>query len=363
MRIMHVITSLERGGAQAVLYDLVVQFQKQGCEQTIVYMHDGPYRERFEAVGIQTHQLTGIISLFDPIALYRLMALIKKVRPDYLHTLLWAANWLGRCAARLLRIPCVVSLHNNYDQNGAVRRVLDRFMPYRVHAIIAVSHEVKQSFCAAYSNANVVVIPNGIDVDAVFAAAKIQRKSRAQLDLMDTDFVIGSVGRFHPIKQYPLLLETFALLRENYPQARLVLVGQGEQERQLRDYAKSLGIDPYIRWVIGEQAYGYYNLFDCFVLASSKEGISIALLEAMSLGVVPVTFYHTAQHPVIRDGHNGYVAKACNATDFAVKIGSCCVSDQHRKSMVLAAQQAVCNCFAIKGMIAAYNRIFRMIQI
>ena len=363
MNIMHVITSLERGGAQAVVYDLVVQFQKQGYTQSIVYMHDGPYRERFEILHIPMHSITGIISPFDPIALYQLTQLMRMQRPDYVHTILWAANWLGRCAARILGISCVVSLHNNYDQNGAVRRMLDRLMPYHAHAIIAVSDEVKQSFNSVYPNIPVVVIPNGIDVQSVQQSARQQKKTRAQLALADTDFVIGSVGRFHLIKQYPLLLEAFARVHTQYPHARLVLIGQGDQEQQLRSYAQQLGIAESVRWIIGQQAYGYYNLFDCFVLTSWKEGISIALLEAMSLGVVPVTTYHSVQHPVIKSGVNGCVANTDKATVFAAKIADCIASRELCKRMASSAQHTVQNSFAVQHMIAAYNRIFRMIQI
>ncbi len=362
MRIVHFITSLEQGGAQAVLFDVVVHFKKRDYKQAIVYVHDGPFAARFKNAGIDIYQLRGFVAYFDPIALYRLMRILKKIKPDYLHTVLWAANWMGRIAARLRSIQCVVSLHNNYDQNGLLRRLLDRCVPYKVYAIIAVSDEVKKSFTHSYPNANVTVIQNGIDIAAIRAAAYAQQKTRAQLSLKESDFVIGTVGRFSSIKEYPLLLEAFALVYEGNSQARLLIIGQGEQEKELRDYAKKLKVAPYIRWIVGKQAYGYYNLFDCFVLASQKEGISIALLEAMSLGVMPINAYHTAQHPVIIDRHNGRVAKARNATDFAAKLNECIVLADRSDELAKNAQRDVRNRFAIEGMIAAYSRIFETIQ-
>ena len=269
---------------------------------------------------------------------------------------------MGRAAARLCSIPCVVSLHNNYDQNGTIRRLIDRCIPYRVHAIIAVSDEVKLSFMQTYTHAKVTVIHNGIDGATVKSAAHAQQKTRAQLDLADANFVIGTVGRFHSIKQYPFLFEVFALVHARNPQARLVVVGHGEQEKELRHLAKKLNIAPFIRWIIGKQAYGYYNLFDCFVLASHKEGISIALLEAMSLGVIPINSYHSAQHPVIIEAQNGRVAKAGKATDFAAKIEECRASNELSITLAKNAQRDVQNRFAIKSMIAAYSRIFETIQ-
>lgn len=359
MKLMHIISSLEMGGAQAVLYDLVVQFQKMGYEQTIIYMHDGPYRQRFEKRGVSVQKVNGVIAPFDPVCLYHLIREMRKTRPDCVHTVLWAANWLGRLAARLLAIPCVASLHNNYDQNGTVRALLDRIVPYHNRAIVAVSEEVAQSFAHVYPAVSpVTVIPNGIDMQAVRKRAVAQHKTRAQLGLSNEHFVIGSVGRFHPIKRYPFLLDVFAHIHKTYPHARLLLVGGGPQEQQLREYAEKLKIGPFVRWVVGQQAYGYYRLFDCFVLSSEKEGISIALLEAMSLGIPPVVTYHTGQHPVITDGVTGHVAKSNNATDCAGKIGLYITNKMDAQSVGKSAQQVVRDCFAIDSMIAAYNRVF-----
>ncbi len=358
MKLLHIISSLEMGGAQAVLYDLVTHLQKKEYDQTILYMHDGPYRERFQSAGIAIKQVRGVVSVFDPVCFVRLILLMREMRPDCVHTVLWAANWLGRLAARLLAIPCIASLHNNYDQNGMVRMLLDKMIPYRNRAIIAVSDEVKRSFCHVYPRAHLAVIPNGIDVTAVHDRARAQQITREQLGLSQEDFVMGTVGRFHPIKRYPLLLDTFALVHAQYPHARLILIGEGEQEQYLRAYAKKLGIAPFVKWVVGQQAYGYYRLFNCFVLASEKEGISIALLEAMSLGIVPMVTYHVAQHPVIENGRNGHVAKGVNATRFALRIGSCLMNGEHSRKMALHAQQTVRERFAITSMIAAYNRAF-----
>ncbi len=358
---MHIISSLERGGAQAVLYDLVTHLKKRGYEQTVIYMHDGPYHARFAALGIAMHKIGGLFTTFDPICFARLVTLMRAEKPDCVHTVLWAANWLGRAAARLLSIPYVASLHNNYDQNGAVRVLLDQLVSYKSGALIAVSQEVKQSFVRAHeTTCPVSVIPNGIDIHAVQAEVLSQKKTRAQLELAPDDFVIGSVGRFHSIKRYDFLLTAFAKVHTKHPQARLLLIGSGEQEAFLRAYADQLQIAPYVRWVSGQSAHGYYSFFDCFVLSSKKEGISIALLEAMSMGIVPIVTYHIAQHPVIENKCNGYVANAYKTTDLARKIVYCLTGQKSRLLMGKNAQRTVRDHFAVTAMIAAYDRMFRI---
>ncbi len=363
MKIVHIISSLEMGGAQAVLFTIVSQFQEMGHEQVILYMHDGPYKKRFESLEIAVQQVTGIVSRFDPISFLRLVKLLRKIKPDCIHTVLWAANWLGRLAARLLSVPCINSLHNNYDQNGIVRMLFDRCVPYKKNVIISVSNEVKQSFCNQFPKANnVEVIHNGIDVEFLHNSVRMQKKSREELNLLPNHYVIGSVGRFHPIKRYDFLLEAFAILHAQFSQARLVLIGGGALEEALRVKAERLAISFNIRWIIDQPAQNYYPLFDCFTLSSEKEGISIALLEAMSFGIPPVVTYHSVQHPIIVNGQNGYVAQAGSVQNLATKIGCCIRYKEVGKKMGIFAQHTVHEKYDAIRMISAYSRLFHRVS-
>ena len=359
MKLVHIITSLEIGGAQAVLYDLITQLKKKGYQQTLIYLHDGPYHQRFTSEGIPLIQLRGIVTPFDPTAWYRLVAIMRRLKPDCIHTILWGANWLGRLAARLLGIYCVVSLHNNYDQNGTIRIFLDRLLSYKTAQIIAVSHEVKESFQRYCPAAELTVILNGIDVEKLEWKADHEEIKRSVLNLLPEHFVIGSVGRFHAVKRYPLLLQAFAQFKQNAPNARLLLVGAGQEEMKLRALAEQLKISQEVRWAIGEPAYRYYRLFDMFVLTSKKEGVSIALLEAMALGRCCVVTYHVADHPVLKNNHNGGVAQVQKATDLSAFLYDQYHNKKLRGAMGKAAQRKVQEHFSINRMIAAYEGVFK----
>lgn len=356
MHIVHIISSLERGGAQAVLYDLVQGFAKKGYEQSIIYIHDGPYKERFIVAGIPVFQIKGFLFPFDPIAIHHLSTLVQKIKPSLIHTVLWAANWMGRIVAKKLRIACIASLHNNYDQNGLVRNILDRLVPFSNDAIIAVSDEVKLSFYQwQKTSCPLMVIRNGIDNEALQCIVPYTRES---LGLHNGHFIIGSVGRFAPVKRYPLLLDAFAQIYNAYPHARLLLIGGGPQEKELRAQAQQLGIADVIRWVINMPAAPYYGLMDCFMLTSEREGISIALLEAMSCGVACVITYATKQHPVLSHNRNGIVVYPYNATLLFQNVAVLIENDSVRKQLAKEAQQTVKNYFNSHDMIAAYDRLF-----
>ena len=99
--------------------------------------------------------------------------------------------------------------------------------------------------------------------------------------------LIGSVGRFIASKRYDLLIETLAELKKeaNASSIHLVLVGHGIEEQKLRQQTKKLGLETHVHFIHDFPAYSYYPLFDCFALPSVREGLSMALLEAMSCGL------------------------------------------------------------------------------
>lgn len=355
MRIVHVITSLERGGAQAILETLVIALKEQGHEQAVIYFHDGPYKDRLQQLSIDLYQVKGLASSWDPVAYYRLSKIIKQLKPDLIHALLWTANLMARLVGKKLGIPVVMVLHNNLAQNGFLRNSIDCLVSYDGHTIVAVSAEVSNSFYRYQKRVPITIIENGIDSDLVRSITPIQR---ADIGLTDQHMVIGSVGRFVSLKRYPLLFDVMALLLPTMPHLRLVLVGAGPQESYLRDYAKKIGIDHAITWIIDKPAVAYYPIFDLFIMTSAREGISMALLEAMSWGISPLVTAENSTHPVITDGKNGFVARGKNATDIALAVGVLVRDDLLRKRAGRAAQQEVQIRFSKNRMIAAYLALF-----
>src|SRR5579859_5390998 len=99
-KVVHLISSLKIGGAESLLYDLIVGLGNQDYEHHVIYFHHGPHVARLEQLGVSTYQVRGIITLYDPIFFWRLARLIKKLKPDVIHSALWAANFAGRIIAR-----------------------------------------------------------------------------------------------------------------------------------------------------------------------------------------------------------------------------------------------------------------------
>src|SRR5690348_11311334 len=109
-KIVHITSSLQRGGAEQVLVTLIKGLQ-HAFHQTVIYLHDGPHRATIENLGVTCIPLRGYFSLYDPWLFLQLHTILKKIQPDLIHTLLWAATIAGRVAGRFLRIPVVSVYH------------------------------------------------------------------------------------------------------------------------------------------------------------------------------------------------------------------------------------------------------------
>lgn len=363
IKLLHITSSLKMGGAEAVLCDLIEGLGSDEFEHQVIYFHDGPRMKQLRAMGVPLYQVKGFVCLYGPFFFVRLLQLIKKLCPDGIHSLLWSANVTSRVIARLLSIPHISVYHNNSDQNGRIRNLIDQLTRRFSTRLVAVSDEVAQSI--GLSNArlkpsSVVVINNGIDTDSVRKKICANKITKTELGLSDDHFVFGSVGRFCSVKNYPLLLEAFSFVCKQHKQARLVLVGIGPDEQLLRRCAQRFGIADRVTFVVGKLAYGYYPLFDCFVQSSNKEGISIALLEAMSWGIPCVVTNSDAKHPVLTASKDGLVIQAGDAQALSFGLARLMGDRAFSRKLGKAGRCTVETDFSLERMVRAYRDLFML---
>jgi glycosyltransferase involved in cell wall biosynthesis len=360
LKIVHLTSSLKMGGAETVLCDLIEGLGNKKFDHHVLFFHDGPLRARLQAMGIPTHQLGGFVTLYDPGLLIQLYCLLKKLKPDLVHSLLWAANNAARLVAPFLDIPVVSAVHNNVDQDGMLRNMLDRVTISRATSIVAVSKEVKQSLIARdiIFKGGIRVIMNGIDASGVVKKIESAAVLRNDLGLSAEHCIVGSVGRLEKVKNYPLLLKAFAMLHKRSTHVRLVLVGGGSCEGELRALAFQLGIAAQVTFIGAKQAYGYYQLFDCFVQSSNKEGISLALLEAMSAGIACVVTNENRQHCVIEHEKTGLLVKAGDLQGVVRALEQLTNDESMRRRLGAAGREHAINALPRAGMIEAYRWLF-----
>lgn len=361
-KIVHLISSVKRGGAETLLVDIVRGLPHY--DHHVVFFHDGDNRQELEGLGCSVYPIKGLIFRYDVVFFLRLFFLLIKLRPDGMHTSLWMANFVGRLFARLLRIPFFSVIHLGIDQDGTIRNFLDEMTFSLSRKVIAVSDDIAHDIAKKewISAARITVIKNGIDSAYIKRKALFEAKTRAELAIPEDVFIIGSVGRFIERKNYHLLLNSCKILYEKDPKIHVILVGFGPLEPILRLHAQKIGIDSIVSFVVGESAYGYYPLFDCFVLASLQEGISIALLEAMCLSLPCIVAWQEHKHAVIKNSVNGILVINPDDQNVAHALMRLKNNFHFRKKISKNAHQTIVESFSHMAMIADYKALFEKIS-
>ncbi len=362
-KLLHIISSLQVGGAEAMLVDLVAGLKDQ-FDQEVIYFHHGPHAQRLTELGIPIHQVKGLIKLYDPLFLYRLNNLVKTMRPDVIHTSLWSAGWLGRWVGKKFNIPVICAVHSLVGLDGRLRDWLDKQNIDAAAKMVAVSESVAESiYKQRYTpGQKIVIIRNGIDAQEIRARAEQKRQTRTTLDIPEDAFVVGSVGRYIASKRYDLLIETVAqsvVARDGKASIHLVLVGHGIEEQNLRQRVKELCLENNVHFIHDFPAYGYYQLFDCFALPSVREGLSMALLEAMSCGLPSIVTGQANQHEVIRHGVNGIVISPNNGQELFQAIQKLSDSPDVRAAMGADAANYVRKELNQAKMVRDYAHLFK----
>jgi glycosyltransferase involved in cell wall biosynthesis len=289
MRVLHIITGLNAGGAEHQLR-LLLRNLRRGIECEVVTLsHPGPVADAIRADGTPVHVL-GMRGNNDVTALPRLVRLIRAGRFDVVHTHLYRACVYGRIAARLAGVRRIVATEHSLGDGqiegrrttAAVRALYLAAERVAAGPTIAVSQAVEQRLVAwGVDPARITVIPNGIDPDELSFDETVRKRSRIALGLPDDAFVVGGLGRLEPTKRFDLLIEAVRPL----PDVTLLLVGDGSARRQL----EQLGHDRVVFAGAVEHAREALCAMDILAAPSEQETFNLAVLEAMANGL-PVLY-------------------------------------------------------------------------
>jgi glycosyltransferase involved in cell wall biosynthesis len=377
MKILHIISGLKIGGAESALLNFLSKVTKTSDKHVVVYFHYGINVEKIKALGLDVYKISGLLYLYDPICFFRLRKLIKKLKPDLIHTACWSANFMGRLVGRTLKVPVICDIHGNSYDEGKFRNFFDLATVYIPAKLIAVSEQTKKNYMdnivsrihdpskRAQIRNNVVVINNGIDADRVIGSAGHKPLLRQDFGFNPKDFVIGAVGRLEAVKSYDVLIKAFAMFLKNSGnpesliKAKLCVVGDGAERQNLRNLVAELDMEKHVVFVgQRDDAVRFYPLFDCFALSSQSEGMSIALLEALVFGLPIVTTHNSMEHDVIRDGVNGFLVPSNNVFAFSQALKKIYSDENLALKIRFENKKLVLNSFSLNATVEQYKKIY-----
>jgi glycosyltransferase involved in cell wall biosynthesis len=370
MRVLVIVDDLRVSGAQRQIAEEARALDPSRVVFSVLALAAPPgpsLAPGIENSGVPVAVLPGH-GLLDPRRLGRLTRLIRRTRPDIVHTQLTYANILGLTAARLARCPSVASLQNvttNQTRMDGPKRTLERLALRLADRTLVVAEgardETRRSF--RLPPGRIDVLPNAIDLDRLELPHGFDRhEARRQLGGTTDGPLICVIARLTPDKGHALLIEAASRLVSRYPGARYVFVGTGVEQERLQTLAHDLGLGETVRFLgVRDDVPQIVGASDLFVLPSLNEGLSLAMLEAMAIGT-PVVVTDVGGAPdVVEPGHTGWIVPPGQPTQLAAAIDEALRDPDRASALARRAQQLVRSEFAVAKHVERLEAIYRSV--
>lgn len=285
-KILQLIDSLNIGGAEVLLVDLVRGIKDAGYDVSVGYSTHGPLEKKLLELEIPCTHLPRL-GRIDPVLFLRMCRLILREKPDIVHTHLFKSDLHGRLAARLCGVPVVVSTAHNNDI-WAKRFPLGHlygFTSKLTDGVIAVSDEVRdyQIQYTGISNDKICVIENGVDVQRFDDQEAAGMAFRRELQIDSGAPLVGIIGRLQPQKDHDNFFKAAVQIKNKLPRSRFLVIGDGPLRDELVSKARDLGLEPAILFCgIRQDIPAVLASLNVLVISSKWEGLPVTLLEGMA---------------------------------------------------------------------------------
>lgn len=364
IRIAHVVKDLGYAGKEAGIVKITSHLDRSRFSVDIVVLNKVYRKQQVETDAFRTiaiRQKRGN----DPRVFLKLARVFAENRHDIVYTHSWNTLLEGFFAAKLARVPALIHGEHGTFEHSWLKDRLQPAIWKQFDVVTVVSADLRKRMAQQfrYENENVRVLLNGIDRRRFFPSPGLRQEFREKHSLTD-HYVIGTVGRFHPVKDQLTLIRGFSAFLQVAPEinAKLVLAGPATHQptyESCLQLIQELGLED--RTVIlpaTEEIAPIYNAMDTFVLSSISEGCSNVLLEAMACGV-PVVATETGGIPeLVTHGKNGLLFPVGDAAALGRCLHSLYRDNALRSSLIDAAQQRIATDFTLEKTVKGYEQIY-----
>ena len=312
--VMHLITSLEVGGAQHGLLLGLPRFNSEKYEHIVCSLMDRmQMASQFQRAGIEVHSL-GLHTKMDFSVAIKLRALLKKVKPDILHTYLLHSNVIGRIVGRLTGVPVIIGSERTIGQAGYWGRLFTKLTNPLTDAVEVNSQTgatvIEESL--GVPREKIELVKSGVNLDQ-YSKDKKRTEIRNELGLNNNQHLVLYVGRLRSVKGVEFGLRAFALAKDKCPNSHMVLAGEGEQLDYLKALVNDLGINNYVTFLgVRNDLPDLLAAADIVLMPSLNEGFPRTAIEAMAAGKPLVATSVGGTPEAIIDGVTGILVPAKN---------------------------------------------------
>jgi glycosyltransferase involved in cell wall biosynthesis len=366
-----VLPSLAGGGAERAAVHILNALDGSAWDRSMyLFRREGPYLDEVDG-GIR------VVASEDASRIGRMRGLrrfVREARPDIVMVFLSYFSVLAavRSASSHPRVvfnqqtPVSAFLTDaDYDWRRPVRRrvfsAVARLAYGRADAVVATSSGVADDLVGRFAvgRSRIHVVHNPVDLKRIEAA--VQEPIDPDHEAVWTRPAVVAAGRLADAKNYPLMLDAFALVRAQMP-ARLFILGQGELEPSLRERVHQLGLERDVVFCgFQRNPWKYFARGDVFVLTSHYEGFGNVLVEAMACRVPVVATASPGTKEIVNNGHDGVIVERHQPEAVAAALVGLLRDSSSLRRMGEAARCSA-ERFAMPAVAAAYDRVFQAVM-
>ena len=295
IKVAHISTGLETGGAEVQLLRLLTDIDKSKFEMIVISLHNETYlADRIRELGLPVYSLQ---LKKNPLNVRKAYSILKEFNPDVIHGTMYEGGVVGTLFNKFLpkKPPVIWTVHEpleHYDKEPIRKRLQLRtwgLISKLPACMMYVSNLNKEQHVAwGFNNDKSIVIPNGVDTSKCFPNRPAGLKVRHSLGIPDDAFVIGKIARFHRQKNHIGFMHSAAILAKTHPHVHFMLVGTNvdENNEELVSLSKELGLEDKVHMLGNrEDIPDVVNAFDLATLTSFGEAFPLTLGEAMVSGI------------------------------------------------------------------------------
>lgn len=294
-KIIHIINSVDLGGTETTLWRLLKALHEHYQFYVIVLTGKGYYTPEIENLGIPTFYLD--IHNRPWSAGFKLIKLIKKIKPDIVQTWLYYADFIGGICAKLCNTPIIIwsircegiGLKNKAKWLKKICALLSKVIPNHIitNSKVALHRHIR----AGYQAQKMQIIYNGYDDNELTPQHQHTVRQFGEIQLPADAIVIGTLARFHPDKDYLSLIKIIDSLCQTRPHVYVVLCGPGchVKNSELMLWLQTVVCRNQVILLDGvQQPALYLRQLDIFIQSSRTESFSNSLAEALLCGLACV---------------------------------------------------------------------------
>jgi glycosyltransferase involved in cell wall biosynthesis len=384
VRVLHIVTNLDVGGAQTSVVGICAELRRRGVDVHLAHSSRGGRSDmghdilkcRLCDACVPVHDvpemLRSIHPLHDGRALRRFQSLIRELRPTIVHTHMSKAGVIGRTAAVTQRVPTIIHTVRGWSFYVTKSRILctamikiERALARRTHRLFSVTEQlVRDGLARNIGHADrYSVVRSGICIRQFQASGRADSVCRGELDLPPSAPIVGSVMGLTRQKAPLDFVATCERVAREIPDAHFVVVGDGPLRGSMSDAIGRCGLRDRFRLVgLRRDVPSLLRLMDVFLLTSHWEGLARVLMEAVAAEVPIVATDVGGVRDLIDHGRSGFVAPVGRVDVLATHVVDLLSDETMARSVATTAAKTLSSEFDMSAVVSHHESVYDAIR-